>query len=273
MQASEFLASYQLFVIALVMVLIVLTIIRLLAVKQYRLKRAGDAEESILASLGEKVSNTRWSFFDVVYLIIYILAISQGLATLGLLVGYEILQIPLMVFAAGLVVVSVWFLQFTVRGKAYRRTERILDDHQTLGHEDWIIRKHLAELVHESEGENIARAEVAKATLENLKNKENTTGDAVRQILLNPDQLRDIDRMKSPPSLWKSLRFSILILIVFAVILLYFVYNYFSGMLSQIDLIMNVLPVTMLSILVLSLCLCVESTNARSRRKKVLFGV
>jgi len=244
-----------------------------MAVRQYRLKRAGNVEESMLASLGDKVSNTRWSLFDVVYLTIYLAAISQGGSYLSLVLGYEILLIPSLVLSVVLILASVWFLQFTVRGKAYRRTEMILDDHQTLGHEDWVIRKHLAELIYESEGENSSRAETARVTLENLKRKENRTGDTVRQILENPEQLRDIEPMKVHPSLLRFLRGSLLIFIVFIGVLLYFVFSYLSGTMSYIDLFMNALPVSLLLILFLSLCLCVEAPRSRSASRKARLGI
>jgi hypothetical protein len=272
-QANEFLSIYAIVIVVLLLVLFGLTILRLMAVKQYHLKRTGEVEESMLASLGDKVSNTRWSLFDYVYLAIYILAISQGGSYLSLVLGYEILLIPSLVLAVVLLLVSVWFLQFTVRGKAYRRTEMILDDHQTLGQEDWVIRKHLEELIHEREGDNSSRAEIARATLENLKRKENRTGDTVRQILENPEQLRDIEPMMIHPSLLRFLRGSLLIFIVIVGFLLYFVLSYLSGLMSYMDLFMNALPISLLLILVLSLCLCVETPRARSASRKARLGI
>ena len=259
MQSSGFLSSFQMLFIVLVILLIVITILRLMAVKQYRLKRKGDAEESILASLGDMLSNTRMSLFDVIHIGIFILTQSLGLSYLGLLVGHSNLQLPLLVVAVVLILVYGGFLFRTVRGKAYRRTERILDDHQSLGHEDLVIRKHLAELLRESEGDDFTRGEVARATLENLKGKENRTGDAVRQIMENPEQLRDIKPMKIPPRLWKSLRGSLLILVVFAVFLLYFAYSYISGSMSYYDVFMNGLALFFVMMLLLILCLCVEA--------------
>ena len=259
--------------IVLVILTIVFTILRLLAVKQYRLKRKGDAEDSMLASLGDMISNTRISVFDVIFFMIYIPVISLGLSNLGLLVGNENLQLPLLVVAVGLILVFEVFLFHTVHGKAYRRTEKILDDHQTLGFEDWVIRKHLAELIRESEGDDFTHAEVARNTLENLKGKENRTGDAVRQIMENPEQLRDSEPMKIPPSLWKSLRGSLLILVLFAIVLVYFVYSYLSGVMPYYDFFMNGLALFLVMMLVLVLCLCVETPNARKANRKARLGI
>ena len=259
--------------IALVILTIVFTILRLLAVKQYRLKRKGEAEDSMLASLGDMISNTRMSVFDIIYLGLLIVTQSFVFSTLGLLVRNRDLQLPLLVVAVGLTLVFGGFLFLTVKGKAHRRTERILDDHQTLGCEDWVIRKHLAELLRESECDNFTRAEIARATLENLKGKENKTGDAVRQIMENPEQLRDIEPMKIPPSLWRSLRGSLLILIVFAIALAYFVYSYLSGAMPYYDFFMNGLALFFVMMLILVLCLCVETPNARKANRKARLGI
>jgi hypothetical protein len=190
-----------------------------------------------------------------------------------MLVDRAILQLPMMVLFVGLLLSFEWVLFLTVRGKAYRRTEQVLDDHQTTGFEDWVIRKHLASLVHESEGDNLGRAEVARATLESLIRKENKTGDAARQIMENPEQLRDIEPMKKQSGLWRSLRVSLFLLVVFVVVVVYFVYNYVSGAISYIDLFMNALPVGLMLFLILTLCLCAEAPKARKESRKARLGI
>ena len=257
----------------LVILLVLITILRLLAVKQYRLKRKGEAEDSILTSLGDMISNTRISIFDVIFLGIFIVTQSLGYSFLVLVVGYEYLIPPFSVFAVILTLVIGVFLFLTVRGKAYRRTERILDDHQTLGLEDLVIRKHLAELLRESESDDYTRVEIARVTLENLKGKENKTGDAVRLIMENPEQLRNIEPMKIPPRLWRSLRGSLFILVMSVFILLYFVYSYLSGAMPYYDFFMNGLALFLVLSLVLALCLCVETPKARKANRKARLGV
>ena len=103
--------------------------------------------------------------------------------------------------------------------------------------------------------------------------KENKTGDAVRQIMENPEQLRDIERMKALPSIWRSYRWSFLVHIVFTVILLYFVYRFLSGELSQFDIFINVIPFVFLFTFVLIITLILEVNNAQKERRKVLFGI
>ncbi len=273
MQSNGVLSSLQLLTIVLVILLIAITILRQLAVRQYRLKRKGEAEESMLASLGDMLSNTRMSLFDVIHIGIFIVTQALGYSYLSLVVGYENLQLPLLVIAVVLIVVYGWFLFRTVRGRAYRKTERILDDHQSLGLEDLVIQKHLAELLRESEGDDFTQVEVARVTLENLKGKENRTGDAVRQIMENPEQLRDIQPMKTSPRLWKSLRGSLLILVVFAVFLLYSAYNYLSGSMLYLELITNGLVLFFVMTLLLALCLCVEAPQARAANRKARLGI
>ncbi len=273
MQASEFLFLYYIVIAIIALLFIGFTILRWMAVKQYRLVRAGEAGESTLSALGDKVSNSRWYIFDSLYIIIFILVISQVLPNLGMLVGFDVLQLPVLVLALGLLLGSILFLQFTIRGQAYRRTEQIIADHQTIGHEDLIIRKHLAELIHESEGDDDKQAAIARATLENLQYKENRTGDAVRQILENPDQLREMPRMKKPPSLWKSFRVSLLILSIAVLVVVYLSIAYLSGALLQYEFFTNLLTIFFLGPLTLVACLCVESNRARTERKRVLFGV
>jgi len=260
MQTGGFVSAIQMLFVALVVLLIGFVILRWMAVKQYRLKRKGEAEDSMLVSLGDMISNTRMSIFDIIFLGIFIIAQS---------ITYSYL----LIFAILLILVYVVFLFYTIRGKVYRRTEQILNDHQRIGHEDIIIRKHLAELLRESEGDNFTQVEVAKSTLENLMEKENKTGDAVRQIMENPEQLRDIERMKTLPSIWKSFRFSLLILTVFTVVLLYFVYHFLCGALSQLDMLTNVFPFVLLFTFVLIITLYLEVNNAQKVRRKVLFGL
>ncbi|MHA1662081.1 MAG: hypothetical protein ACTSVR_02350 [Candidatus Thorarchaeota archaeon] len=273
MQTGGFVSAIQMLFVALVVLLIGFVILRWMAVKQYRLKRKGEAEDSMLVSLGDMISNTRMSIFDIIFLGIFIIAQSITYSYLILLVGYENLLPALLIFAILLILVYVVFLFYTIRGKVYRRTEQILNDHQRIGHEDLIIRKHLAELLRESEGDNFTQVEVAKSTLENLMDKENKTGDAVRQIMENPEQLRDIERMKTLPSIWKSFRFSLLILTVFTVVLLYFVYHFLCGALSQLDMLTNVFPFVLLFTFVLIITLYLEVNNAQKVRRKVLFGL
>jgi hypothetical protein len=257
----------------LVTLLVLVAILRLLAVRQYRLKRKGEAEDSMLASLGNSISNTRISLFDVILLGIFIVTQSFGYGNLSLLVNTRDLILPLSVVAVGLFLVYGVFLFGTVRGRAYRRTEMILDDHQTLGLEDWVIQKYLAELIHQSEGDDFTRAEVARATLENLKKKENRTGDAVRRIMENPEQLKNIEPMEDSPSLWKSLRGSLLILVFSVFILMYFVINYVSGAMPHYDFFMNGIVVFLGMTLVLALCLGIEAPKARKANRKARLGI
>ena len=273
MQANDFLFSNLIVFMALVTLLVLVAILRVLAVKQYRLKRKGEAEDSMLAALGDSISNTRISLFDGFLLGVFIVTQSLGYGVLSLLVDSRDLMLPLLVVALVMILGIGVFLFGTVRGKAYRRTEMVLDDHQTLGHEDWVVRKHLGLLIHESEGDDFTRAEIARATLENLKGKENKTGDAVRLILENPEQLRDIELMKTPQSLWRSLRGSLTILIVFVGFLLYIAISYLSGAISQIDLFMNALIISMLLTLALSCCLCIEAPRARKTSRKARLGI
>ena len=273
MQTSEFLLGYGIVIGIQIILLVGFTILRWMAVKQYRLVRAGERGESTLSSLGDRVSNTRMHLFDSICLIIFILGVSQGLTYLNIAIGFDVFLIPLTILSVGLLLVFIVFLKFTIRGQAYQRTERILADHQTLGHEDWIIRKHLAELVHQSEDDDNYQAEIAKATLEKLKQQQNRTGDAVRQILENPDQLRDIERMKKLPSTWRSFRFSLLILVGLVALALYFGIGFMEGFIPYYDLYLKALTFILLSTLVFVSCLCVESSKARSNRRKTLFGV
>lgn len=90
----------------------------------------------------------------------------------------------------GLLALIVYYAA-TVQGRARFRTNRIVRDFQHYGHQRWVVQKYLNRLVQDSEAQEGFRSEVAARTLERLLERDDMTGDVVRELMGDPANISD----------------------------------------------------------------------------------
>lgn len=183
MQFNVFLTAYLRVALLLLSIGILLTILRVVAVKRYHAERVTTGETSSLGALGKNLANTPFPSFNIPWLVTF----SVGIVfVLVYILGFENLVLHLGITALGMTVVMGLFYTVTVRGRAILWKGKIIRDYQHYGHQEWVIQKRLVELMREKEGSDKFRAEVAQRVLEALMAQENMTGDAVRRIMADP---------------------------------------------------------------------------------------
>ena len=252
---------------------ILILLIRTMAIERYQLERRGYAERSALGSLGDNFSNTPSVLFNVVLYAIFFLTVNFFLEYLRRQSFYEQVEVPVFISMAGLALLILVYLIVPVRGKVNRRASSIETEYQTLGYEELIIRKQLADLVRESEGQDYAKAEIARRVIEKLSEKENKTGDAVRRIMTNPESLRKMDGTKPVPKPWTYLKVTYILGFAFAATLTVGTLGKLSGYFSMYDIVVKILPISFVLLIGFTCCLCVESASASEKRRKLRYGI
>ena len=252
---------------------ILILLVKEIAVKRYQLERRGYAERSALGSLGDNLSNTPSVLFRVVLYATFFLTINFFLEYLRRQPFYEQIAIPVFISMAALALLILLYLIVPISGRINRRINSIETEYQTLGYEELIIRKQLADLLRESEGQDYSKVEIARQVIEKLSKKENRTGDAVRRIMTNPESLRDMDGTKPVPRPWTYLRVTYVLGFAFAATLIVGTLGKLVGYFSMYDIVIKVLPLSFVLLLGFTLCLCVESTSASEKRRRMRFGI
>jgi hypothetical protein len=210
-QFNLFLAYFQ-FGLPLLTIGILLTILRVIAVKRYHAERLTEGKTTSLGNLGKNLANTQFLTFNITWSVT--LAVGLLFVVMSLLMpffeqlGYENMILPLGVFALVLMIVTGLFSTVTVRGRAILWRGRISSNYMQYGHQEWVIQKRLAELVREKEGSDRFRAKVAQKALESLMTQEDMTGDAVRRIMADPAGPIDRFEDRTIPSILWEFKFS-----------------------------------------------------------------
>ena len=273
MQYQDILSISLVYFLLSLGVSILIIIIREIAIKRYQLERRGYTEKSLLGSLGDNLSNTPSVLFKVVLYATFFLTTNFFLEYLQRQSFYEQIAIPVFISIAGLALLVLLYLIIPIRGKVNRRIGSIETEYQTLGYEDLIIQKQLADLVRDSEGQDYTKAEIAKQVIEKLSEKENKTGDAVRRIMTNPESLRKMDGTKLVPKPWTYLRVTYIFGFAIAATLIVGTLGTLSGYFSMYDIVIKILPLSFVLMIGFTLCLCVESTSASEKRRRQRYGI
>ena len=182
---------------------ILLTILRVVAVKRYRAERLTAGEATSLGKLGKNLANTPFLSFNMPMLVTLAVGFIYVLLSIFQQLGFEDMILPLGFTALGMAVVMSLFYTVTVRGRTIWWFGKIIRDHQQYDHQEWVIQKRLVELRREKEGSDNFRTEVARQVFEKLMVQEDITGDAVRKIMASPEG--PIDRFEDktiPNPLW-----------------------------------------------------------------------
>jgi hypothetical protein len=272
-QSKGFLSLTLVYFLLSLSVTVLIIVIREIAIRQYHLERRGYTEESILGKLGDNLSNTPSVLFSSVLIAAAFLTANIFLEYLQDQIFYDVIQIPFFILLGVLIIITILFFAFTVRGRVYLRTGSIEREFQTLGYEDLIIQKQLTDLIHESERGDYKKSEIAKQVIENLSNRENKTGDAVRRIMMNPARLRDMEGTRPVPNQGRYLRFTYILAFALAITLIIGTWGRLSGYFSVYDLIMKIMPLLFILLMAFALCFCIEGTSAIEKRRKQRYGI
>lgn len=271
MQSNTLFSLNLMYFLLLLCIVIFTTILRQLALKQYRIERGLRTEETTLGSLGDSLSNKPSALFYSFYFLMIILTFEVGINYLKDLEILEIILVPGLVMSFVAAIIYGLYLTMTIRGKAVLRTQRIEIDYKILGNEDLIIQKHLTDLLHESEGDNYTKAEVALRVIDNLKQKESKIGDAVRDMMTNPERFQRMEGTKPVSERWSVLG---MIFIVLSIATLAFsVWGVITGYLSEYDVIMKIIPTILVLMVAFVCCLCIERPTIAERKRKERFGI
>ncbi|MFW9804630.1 MAG: hypothetical protein ACFFFC_18370 [Candidatus Thorarchaeota archaeon] len=272
MQFNLFLAYFQ-FGLPLLTIGILLTILRVIAVKRYRAERLTEGKTTSMGNLGKKLANTQFLTFNITWSVT--LAVGLLFVVMSLLMpffeqlGYENMMLPLAVFALGLMVIDGLFYAATVRGRAILWRGRIISNYKEYGHQEWVIQKRLAGLVREKEGSDRFRAKVAQRALESLMAQEDMTGDAVRRIMADP--AGPIDRFEDrtiPSTLWQF-KFSLSLMTFSYVGVLAVFWASTVGIISDFSVTTTAVIIFM-GLVLLSVC-CMLTEGYMASRKRMRF--
>ncbi|TFG27844.1 hypothetical protein EU527_18090 [Candidatus Thorarchaeota archaeon] len=253
--------------------IILILVIRGMAIKRYHLERRGYAEKSFLGTLGDNLSNTPSVLFNAVLFATAFLMVNFFLEFLRRQIFYEEVEVPVIMSIVGIALIILLYFRMSTRGRVYRQVESIEREYQTLGYEELVIQKQLADLVHDIESEDYTRAEISRQVIDNLSKKENKTGDAVRRMMTNPEKLRDMQGTKPVPSQWRYLRVTYIVAITFAATLVVGTWGRLFDYFSLYDIIMKILPLAFILLIAFTLCFYIESTSATEKRRKARYGI
>lgn len=251
MQFDPYLMYFQ-FGLPLLIIGILLTALRVVAVKRYHAERLTAGETTALGKLGKNLANTPFPSFNIFMAVTLSLGIVYVLLSIFRQLGFEDMVLPLGVTALGLTIVMSLFYTVTVRGRATWWFGKIIRDHQHYNHQEWVIQKRLVELMTEKEGSDNFRAEVARQVFEKLMVQEDITGDAVRKIMASPEG--PIDRFEDktiPNPLW-DFKYSLLLMAFCYAAILFISWCFGVGIISDLaiysDVIMILIGLTLLSV-------------------------
>jgi hypothetical protein len=272
-QFNLFLAYFQ-FGLPLLTIGILLTILRVIAVKRYHAERLIEGKTTSLGNLGKNLANTQFLTFNITWSVT--LAVGLLYVVMSLLMpffeqlGYENMMLPLGIFALVLMIVSGLFYTVTVRGRAILWRGRTISNYMEYGHQEWVIQKRLAELVREIEGSDRFRAKAAQKALESLMTQENMTGDAVRRIMADP--AGPIDRFEDrsiPSTLWQF-KFSLSLMAFSYIGVLAVSWASTVGIISDFSVTTTAVIIFMGLILLSVCCMLIEGYIASGKRMRFL---
>ncbi len=248
---------------------ILLTILRVVAVKRYHAERVIAGKTTSLGNLGKNLANTPFLSFNIPMLVTLSVGFICVLLSIFQQLGFEDMILPLGITALAMTVVLVPFYTVTVKGRAVWWFGKIIRDHQHYNHQEWVIQKRLVELLREKEGSDKSRAEVAQQVLERLMSQENMTGDAVRKIMADP--AGPIDRFEDktiPNPLW-DFKYSFFMMVFCYAAILFLSWCVGVGIISDFAIYGNAIMI-LIGLTLVSICgIFIEGRIASRKRHRL----
>lgn len=268
MQSYVFLVTMQLLFILFLSALLILTAIYLAAVKRYRAERKGIGRGSILGTLGDRLSNTMASWFWVPYIVLIIVIIETGVFLFGGQISLDTQTLIIFAILGSILLVEVAYINLTTSGHARWRLSKIVGEYRAFGNEDWVLQIRLAELMRDAKGTKSFCSNTAKSVLDRLMARENLMGDAVRRIMSDPEQLQNAADSSTIPGALRYFRFSMILSIPFAIVMIPFSLGALSWPSAAFDLSVQIYPFVLVLIMVLICSLLYEATTVNEKRRK-----
>jgi hypothetical protein len=267
-QSHVFLVTMQLLFILFLSALLTLSAIYLAAVKRYQAERKGIGSGSILGALGDRLSNTMVGWFWIPYSVLIVMIVLTGVFLFEGQLTFGTQTLVMIAVLGGILLVEVALLTLTVNGRSRWRLSKIAAEYHAFGNENWVLQIRLAELTRDVEQPKSFRSNVARSTLERLMARENLMGDAVRQIMSDPEQLQNAADSSTIPGLWRYFRFSILLSIPFAIAMAVFSLGVLSWPSVYFDLSIQILPLALVLNVALFCSFLYEATTVNEKRRK-----
>ena len=269
MQFNVFLTAYLRVALLLLSIGILLTILRVVAVKRYHAQRVTTGETSSLGTLGKNLANTPFPSFNIPWLVTLSVGIVYVLIYIFEQLGFENMVLPLGITALGMTVVMGLFYTVTVRGRAILWKGKIIRDHQHYGHQEWVIQKRLVELMREKEGSDKFRAEVAQRVLEALMAQESMTGDAVRRIIADPAGPIDRFEERTIPNPLSQFKVSLSLMVFSYIAVLVLTWGFAVGILLDFGVYSRILLI-LIGLVLVSICgFFIEGRIASGKRNRL----
>jgi hypothetical protein len=247
---------------------VALTLLRVVALSRYRAEREAGVFSS-LGSLGNQLANTPFLLYNVLFSVSIALSVVFGLEAVRNIVGTSVLLIPLALASLGLLVAFVAFNIMTTRGRVTWRKGRVVREHQRLGHQDWILERHLSRLLKEKESSDPKQREVADRVLTELKTQEDKTGDSVRRLLDERTEMADSHPERRIPSLLWEFKFTLTVILLACATSVVMLSGISIGPWTAVDLFTALGPV-FIAFLPLTWCVfCIEAMLASNRDRRL----
>jgi hypothetical protein len=268
-QQSGIPTVYLLIFLMVLSAAVFITALRFAAIKKYQNERRNAKARSALGSLGDRLSNTPSSLYNVMHPVLYIFAFTLGIPLLENRFSYDSVVLSEIIVLSGILFVMVAYFGFTVSGRVRWRVSKIEADYQAFEHEGWVLQVRLAELVLATQSSNTSRAEMAQRVIDNLMTKENMTGDAVRQLMSTPEQLQDVQRDRTIPNPLRYFKFSLLLFGAIGITVVISALGISIGGLPGYDIAMKLFPFALVLTGALVCCVCLEGSSANEKRHKL----
>jgi hypothetical protein len=250
---------------------VALTLLRIAAVSHYRAER-WTGRFSALGSLGDRLSNTPFLGYNLLFSVTIALSVVFGLEMLRGFLGMSALLLPLALASLGLFVALVAFSKLTIRGRVMLRTGKVVREHQRLGHQDWILERHLSLLMKEKESPSLREREVADRVLAALKEQEDRTGDSVRRLLEERTEIVDSHPERAIPSILWEFKFTMAFIILACITLVLMFSGVSIGSWTAVDLFTALGPLFIAFLPVTWCVFCIEASLASDRDRRLWFA-
>ncbi len=180
--------SFYLYVSLLVLAVQV-SLFYVFTVVAYDRERQYEMEHSWLGRTGRRLASNP-NYVEGTLMAIFVLTIiSRILLLLPMITDFVYLFfLPPMILVFLGFCAPIASASFTVKGRAQRRSKRIVENLQRRGHQQWLVERYLAELIQNRDCTDGFRSRVAAKALEMLMERNDWTGKIVRELMADSDR-------------------------------------------------------------------------------------
>lgn len=204
--------------LSLLVLAVQVTVFYVYTVATYQREQQDKTGHSRVGRVGRNLANNPNYVHGTLLTILTITYAYMGLQAL-LETGY--LPLLILIFAPSGILALPFYYLLTVRGGAGGLSNQATEDFRRRGRQRWVLEKHLARLIREEDGTDGFRSRVNARALEMLTERNDKTGEVVRELLADPDTF--IEKYKTdyaPSQFWNySFTLGLLELVVMMAVL------------------------------------------------------